>query len=128
MVGEINKPITEGFIETLYVDEEAALEKARDCLDCYIEECDATHIDTHSYSDVEKLINDYFLVEPPFGVREVKKNEFPDALCLNSIYAWAVEEDQKVVLVSEDKGWAEYAALCEGRPLCQPSCPVGGIA
>lgn len=108
-------------IEDLCVTDTASQEKAKDYLDCYIEECGAVRIRTHFFSNLEKVIEDYFLSKPPFGVKEIKKNEFPDALCLNAVNAWAVAENQKVILVSEDKDWADYAQLSEGRLKVVPS-------
>lgn len=114
-LGKLVSKKNKEFLETLYVNKEEASVRAREYLENYMEECDATQIETHVYSDLDKVISDYFSSEPPFGIREIKKNEFPDALCLNAIHAWAIVENQKVVLVSDDKGWSEYAELYEDR-------------
>lgn len=99
------------FIESLCVSEKEAEEKAELILSRYIDDCGANVVDTSDYANLDDIIDDYFSCKPPFGVREIKKNEFPDALCLNSVLAWAMSENEKVVLVSEDKGWIEFSEL-----------------
>lgn len=98
-------------LESLLLNEEEASARAKESVDDFIDECGAVVINTHQYSDIQEIIKDYFQSSPPFGIREIKKHEFPDALCLNAVLAWAIEENKKVVLVSEDQGWAEYAEL-----------------
>ncbi len=56
--------------------------------------------------DIEKIIGNYFKRKPPFS--EKKKEEFPDALALQSLENWAVKEEKKVLVISNDKDWQEY--------------------
>lgn len=62
---------------------------------------------------VRSLIDDYFSFVPPFEDRKDKKHEFPDAIALRSLEQWAKENGKKLLAVSNDKGWAAYAAESE---------------
>lgn len=66
-------------------------------------------LDADKYVKVDDLVDLYFHCEPPFENNKEKKNEFPDAIALLSLDSWAVEQEFKVVAVSEDKGWAKFA-------------------
>lgn len=48
-----------------------------------------------------KIIDDYFNENAPFK-NGIKKNEFPDAIVLNSIESWCEDNDTKVYVVSQD--------------------------
>jgi len=57
--------------------------------------------------DAEKVINDYFETKPPFREGQ-KKNEFPDALSINSISNWCKKNNKKVFFITNDKDFKEY--------------------
>lgn len=61
-------------------------------------------------ADMNELIKLYFTPSAPFEDNEKKKNEFPDAIALLSLEAWASRNNKKLLAVSEDKGWEGYAA------------------
>ena len=56
--------------------------------------------------DIQKIIEKYFNRKPPFSER--KKEEFPDALALQSLENWAVKEAKRVLVISNDNDWQEY--------------------
>ncbi|MEQ5399445.1 PIN domain-containing protein [Providencia rettgeri] len=70
-------------------------------------------INVDDYLDVKKLIEMYFLNQPPFEETGKKKSEFPDAIALLSLDAWAEECNIKVIAVSTDKGWLNYSEHSE---------------
>ncbi|MDC8802542.1 PIN domain-containing protein [Halomonas pacifica] len=94
--------------DDLFVDEAGAVERAKDKFDRYLEECDALYLSTHENSDLERVLNDYFNLQPPFEFKESKKHEFPDAFCLTAVLSWAKRTDNNVLLVSSDKGWRDF--------------------
>lgn len=59
---------------------------------------------------LSRLVPMYFGGSPPFEKTGDKKHEFPDALALLSLEAWANENDTNVLVVSHDKGWSKYAS------------------
>ncbi|MCA6115206.1 DUF4935 domain-containing protein [Bradyrhizobium sp. WSM 1738] len=56
------------------------------------------------------MLRRYFTIEPPFSRGELKKTEFPDALALLSLEAWASRHHTTVLLVSRDTDWQAFAA------------------
>jgi hypothetical protein len=58
-------------------------------------------------------LNDYFSVNPPFGISANKKNEFPDAIALHALDAWADENNFLLLAVSKDGDWKKYCKNSE---------------
>jgi hypothetical protein len=58
---------------------------------------------------IEDVLDRYFRGLAPFDSSPDKKNEFPDAIALLSLEQWAKSHDARVILVSKDKGWANFA-------------------
>lgn len=64
--------------------------------------------------NIANIISRYFNKIPPFS--EKKKNEFPDAIALQSLENWAKKYNKKVLVISCDKDWQKY---CEqSKELC----------
>lgn len=59
--------------------------------------------------DVERLLSLYFETAPPFEGSGDKKAEFPDAIALLSLEQWAKEHGTKLLAVSKDVGWVNFA-------------------
>jgi len=53
--------------------------------------------------DFISIINDYFERKPPF--EETKKEEFPDAIIIDSIKKYSEKTYSNIIVVSGDKGW-----------------------
>ncbi|RYH42485.1 MAG: hypothetical protein EON54_17725 [Alcaligenaceae bacterium] len=70
-------------------------------------------IDSGGRVDITKLLNDYFSVNPPFGISANKKNEFPDAIALHALNAWADEDNLLLLAVSKDGDWKKYCKHSE---------------
>lgn len=58
---------------------------------------------------VKDVMDCYFHNRPPFEAAGKKKEEFPDAIALLSIEAWARGASKKVLAVSNDAGWKAFA-------------------
>ena len=50
----------------------------------------------------------YFKRSPPFADVADKKKEFPDAIALTSLQAWAQTNNYKIIVVSRDDGWKRF--------------------
>ncbi|MBW7876050.1 MAG: DUF4935 domain-containing protein [Candidatus Cloacimonetes bacterium] len=85
---------------------------AKNQVDKYLSETGGMYIKAANIS-VHKLIESYFSCSPPFASGKDKKHEFPDAFALFSLEAWAEENKTKVLLVSGDKGWRDFASKSE---------------
>lgn len=62
---------------------------------------------------IDALLKSYFDPAPPFEATGDKKNEFPDALALLSLEAWAKVAGKTVLAASSDKGWQSFAEKSE---------------
>jgi rRNA-processing protein FCF1 len=69
-------------------------------------------VDKVSTRDVLRL---YLAPSPPFSGTGKKKHEFPDAIALLSLEAWADENDKKIVAVTKDSDWKAFAANSKCR-------------
>lgn len=69
--------------------------------------CSVVGLGQLSLSDLMKR---YFAASAPFSAAGAKKDEFPDAVTLLSIEAWAAERNFRVLAISGDKDWAAFAA------------------
>ncbi|ELX4199288.1 PIN domain-containing protein [Vibrio vulnificus] len=79
----------------------------------FVENTGLLVINSEEYLDVKSLINAYFNNEPPFAQSGNKKSEFPDAIALMTLEAWAEENDTKVIAVTTDNDWLKYAENSE---------------
>lgn len=77
-------------------------------IDRFIEDTNAIIIHPDQVK-IRELTNLYFKPLPPFSNTARKKHEFPDAIALLSIEEWAKSTNQKVLAISMDKGWKEFA-------------------
>ncbi|MCY4420288.1 MAG: PIN domain-containing protein [Gammaproteobacteria bacterium] len=81
-------------------------------LNSFIETTGANVVSADSL-DIKDLIKCYFSSLPPFEETGKKKNEFPDAIILLSLEEWAKTNQQKILAISHDKGWANFASDSE---------------
>ena len=79
----------------------------------FIENTAALEIVCGEFSDITKILNDYFSAIPPFGKDAKKKNEFPDAITLNAIEEWAKQNHKKVLAIASDNDWKSYCEKSE---------------
>lgn len=66
-------------------------------------------IAVESNTSLQAVIGKYFSSEPPFAESGKKKNEFPDALALLSLEGWAAKNNLRVLAVSSDGDWKQFA-------------------
>ncbi|SMS12684.1 hypothetical protein CFBP1590__5098 [Pseudomonas viridiflava] len=105
-------------------------------LNSFYERINARVISSSSVQ-IQDLMNMYFNAEPPFETASDKKHEFPDAIALLALKAWAVSENKRTVVVSKDKGWHAFAQnlqhlhvvgdLAEALALFQPHTKVAKL-
>jgi hypothetical protein len=83
---------------------------AKQRLDKFLEEIGAYIVSTKSVS-LEAVLQRYFESSPPFSsTRGRKKAEFPDAVALLALEAWAEEHKTTILAVSGDADWKNFAA------------------
>lgn len=59
-------------------------------------------------TSLKDVMDRYFRGAPPFAGKG-KKHEFPDAVALLSLEAWAIENGKRILAVSDDKDWSAFA-------------------
>jgi hypothetical protein len=64
------------------------------------------------HCEMETLIKLYFSGSPPFKGRG-NKEEFPDAIALLSLEAWAKENKKRILAISNDDGWISFSEHSE---------------
>ena len=74
-------------------------------------------IPAEGFVSIGDVLARYFASKPPFSVKAAKKQEFPDALALLSLEAWAVARETIILAVSADNDWKAYAAT-SARLVC----------
>lgn len=65
-------------------------------------------VEAQDYVRVDNLLRRYFSPEPPFADTGKKKNEFPDAIALMSLAAWAQVHEARVLVITTDEDWNEF--------------------
>lgn len=78
----------------------------------FIDACGANIID-HSTVSLAEVMERYFKAAPPFATAGKKKNEFPDAVSLLSLEAWARQNSKVILAVTNDGDWKAFADQSE---------------
>jgi len=74
----------------------------------FIKETGALVLETGNFVSVASLLEKYFSNSPPFAETGKKKSEFPDAIVLMAVDAWAESENKRVLAVANDGDWEKY--------------------
>lgn len=85
----------------------------RDRLAEFIRDSDATILKSDDYVSVSGILAMYFQQLPPFHVENRKKSEFPDAIALATLEAWAEKNNTGVIVVSRDGDWEAFCKTSE---------------
>ncbi|MDP3115972.1 MAG: PIN domain-containing protein [Phenylobacterium sp.] len=91
----------------LGVDEDPAI-KAATMIDEFMGATGATLLPIPQGVAIQQVVDLYFGGQPPFAAKGDKKSEFPDAIALLSLEAWA-GANGAVLAVSRDGDWQRYA-------------------
>lgn len=75
--------------------------------------CGIHLVDAKTTLDIPELLNRYFNTQPPFESSAEKKSEFPDAIALLSLQAWAKKRNTSVLFVTKDKGCKAFCKASE---------------
>lgn len=108
---EILKESTEHLVKHIGLDEllniprdKKSLEKkSEELFEIFLHEINA-EILNNDLIDLDKIIDDYFEINPPFEDGEKKRKEFPDAFIANQIIK-RFGDNEVVAIVSNDKGF-----------------------
>lgn len=84
-------------------------ETAKDIIAKFIHDTSAEIIKAEENIRISELIKRYFTNTPPFADSGKKKNEFPDAIALLSLEAYAQKHGTKILAISTDNDWIKFA-------------------
>lgn len=84
---------------------------------------EAETLEARDLVDIGTLTERYFSNAPPFSGAGQKKAEFPDAIALLSLEAWARARGTKVIAISRDGDWESFAARSQ-YVICLPNVPA----
>ncbi|WP_131798661.1 PIN domain-containing protein [Achromobacter insolitus] len=107
----IEKEARDEALHALFGDQ-SGLERTEVRLNEFIRNSSATLIKCEEWVKVSEVLSRYMDIKPPFGDKEAKKREFPDAFALLALEGWAAK-NKKVVAVSRDKDWRRFCTDSE---------------
>lgn len=79
----------------------------------FLQNSGAIVVEADDHIDVSDVLKSYFEAAPPFHHENPKKKEFPDAIALLSLEAWASDKETEVVVVSRDSDWITFCEQSE---------------
>ncbi|CAH0535455.1 hypothetical protein VST7929_03029 [Vibrio stylophorae] len=94
--------------KSLLIDSKEIEGIAKSRVDNFISNSGALVLECGEYVSVSDLLQKYFKNESPFAATGKKKNEFPDAIILMAVDAWAEEHGIEVLAVAKDGDWENY--------------------
>lgn len=92
-------------------DEPAALAHTR--FATFEEEAGVSIVEADNSVKISELMQRYFKELPPFSAGGKKKYEFPDAVALLALEAWAISHETKAIVCSTDNDWKSF---CKQSP------------
>jgi PIN domain len=103
----IRKQQREEAIRVLF-GEQAGAERTEERLHDFLQVSEALVLSCADFVAMTDLLSRFVGTKPPFGNKEAKKHEFPDAIALLALEGWAVKNDTNVVAVSSDGDWRRF--------------------
>lgn len=74
----------------------------------FLDDSSATVLTCAEFVGLPELLSRFVETKPPFGNKEAKKHEFPDAIALLSLEGWATKNKTSVIAVSSDGDWKRF--------------------
>ncbi|SAL87419.1 hypothetical protein AWB74_08107 [Caballeronia arvi] len=97
-------------IQAELLGEKKPEEVARSRLAEFLKRTGTVTLSPEGLVSVSELQRRYIVAQPPFAKSGEKKAEFPDAIALLSLEAWATENNTHIVVVSHDNDWKQFCA------------------
>lgn len=76
----------------------------------FLDDSSATVLTCAEFVGLAEVLSRFVETKPPFGNKEAKKHEFPDAIALLSLEGWAIKNDTTVIAVSSDGDWKRFCS------------------
>ncbi|CAN7480241.1 PIN domain-containing protein [Acidovorax sp. LjRoot129] len=82
--------------------------RTQERLQAFLDDSAATVVTCAEFVGLQDVLSRFVETKPPFGNKEAKKYEFPDAIALLALEGWAIKNDTTVVAVSSDGDWKRF--------------------
>jgi PIN domain len=93
---------------TLLFGEQSGQVRTEKRLQAFLQDSSAVVLTCSDLVSLPDILSRFIETKAPFGNTEGKKHEFPDAVALLALEAWAVKNDKAVIAVSRDTDWKRY--------------------
>jgi len=97
-------------IKHIMVNATDADEIAHEIMSDFVDRCGIEVISACDHVELRRVLDSYFNHDAPFAVEGKKKHEFPDAIALMSLQAWADKNDIQLIAASKDTDWVRFCS------------------
>jgi len=82
--------------------------RTKERLQNFFDDSSAKVLTCTEFVGLPDVLSRFVETRPPFGNKEAKKHEFPDAIALLALEGWAIKNKTTVVAVSSDGDWKRF--------------------
>lgn len=82
-------------------------------IEAFLDVTDGIVLEAKDANPLEEVLARYFDIKPPFGRKESKRHEFPDAIALLTLNNWAKTKGTMLLVVTHDNDWKAYIEQSE---------------
>lgn len=105
----IDKVLRAEALRILFGDQSGDV-RTEERLQKFLDDSSATVLACADFVGLPEILSRFVETKPPFGNKEAKKHEFPDAIALLSLEGWAIKNDTTVIAVSSDGDWKRFCS------------------
>lgn len=108
----VDKESQEETMKVLF-GEKSGSTRTKERLDAFLLDSSAVILESPDLVKLSDILARYFHAKPPFGDKESKKREFPDAVALLALEGWGGQQNRGVLVVSRDGDWKRFCEESE---------------
>jgi hypothetical protein len=105
----IDKDVRAEALRTLFGDQSVEA-RTEERLQDFLNDSSATVLTCAEFVGLPDVLSRFVETRPPFGNKEAKKHEFPDAIALLALEGWAIKSNTTVLAVSSDGDWKRFCS------------------
>ncbi len=108
----IHKGVREEALRILFGDQSCDA-RTEERLQEFLNDSSATVLTCAEFVGLPEVVMRFVETKPPFGNKEAKKHEFPDAIALLALEGWAIKNGTAAIAVSSDGDWKRFCLESE---------------
>ena len=89
---------------------QSSADRTEERLQEFLDTSSSVLLECADFVELPEVLSRYMTKRAPFGNKEAKKHEFPDAIALLALEGWAENNNTRVVAVSGDSDWKRFCA------------------